>query len=101
MNVADVIARRAFEHVKSGLDPNQAADLACQEYYSMAGLGQDTPASQSVVSTIASDVKAVGADISPYLWILSIVGFIMGVVNKAEISRMYGSWKRAKQKLLR
>lgn len=96
MNVADAIARRALEHVRAGVDPNRAADLACQEYYSMAGLGQG----QSLLTTVESDVKTVGADISPYLWILSVVGFLMGVMNKAEISKMYGSWKRAKQKLL-
>lgn len=100
MNVADVIARRALEHVQAGVDPDRAADLACQEYYTMSGLGQDATTDSSFITNVESDVKAIGADISPYLWILSVVGFLMGVMNKAEISKMYGSWKRAKQKLL-
>ena len=94
MDVTSVVARRALELVKSGVDPSRAADLACREYCSMAGLGDD------FIDTVETDVKAIGAEVSPYLWILSIAGFIFGVMNKAEISKMYGSWKRAKQKLL-
>jgi hypothetical protein len=94
MDVTSVVARRAIELVSSGIDPNKAADLACREYLSMAGLGDD------FIDTVETDVKAIGTEVSPYLWILSVAGFIFGVMNKAEISRMYGSWKRAKRKLL-
>jgi hypothetical protein len=94
MDITSVVASRAIELAKSGIAPDKAADMACLEYLSMAGLGDD------FIDTVETDVKAVGAEISPYLWILSIVGFIMGMVNKAEITRMYGSWKRAKKQLL-
>ena len=94
MDVTSVVARRALDLVKSGVDPIRAADLACREYCSMAGLGD------GFVDTVEADVKLIGAEVSPYLWILSIAGFIFGVMNKAEISKMYGSWKRAKQRLL-
>jgi hypothetical protein len=94
MDITTVVANRAIELVRSGINPDKAVDLACREYATMAGLGDD------FVDTVESDIKSVGATISPYLWILSIFGFIMGMVNKAEITRMYGSWKRAKKQLL-
>jgi hypothetical protein len=94
MDITSVVANRAVELIRSGVDPDKAVDLACREYRGMAGLGD------GLVETVESEVKSINTEISPYLWILSIIGFIMGVMNKAEISKMYGSWKRAKQKLL-
>ena len=45
--------------------------------------------------------KAISAHVSPWLWVLSIGGFTLAIWNKAEISKMFGSWRKAKTILLK
>jgi hypothetical protein len=44
-------------------------------------------------------VKTAQKTISPWLWVFSVVGFGMALMNTHRISKMFGSWKKAKQAL--
>jgi hypothetical protein len=100
MDITSVVSNRALELIRAGVDPDVAIDTACREYRGLAGLGDDPPTDPSLLNQAQSSIQSISTSIAPYLWIMSVIGFIMGVMNKAEITKMYGSWKRAKQKLL-
>lgn len=93
MTAEDCAVQRATWYIRAGMDPEAAIDRACMECGSPSGLGQD------LIQTAQADVAQVSTIVSPWLWILSIGGFLMAVLNKHQISRMYGSWKRARAEL--
>ena len=50
---------------------------------------------------IETRAKVVGAKVSPWLWILSILGFAFAMQNRYQIQKMYGNWKSMKRALNR
>lgn len=84
-----------MRHIAGGMSPAAAVDLAYRECFSVRTLGDD------LIEPIQQQVAKVSSVVSPWLWVLSVGSFAMAVLNKAEISKMYGSWKRARQQLLR
>lgn len=96
--LAERAAARARYYMAEGFEKEKAIDLAVEEETRglvVRGLGDD------LLQEAQSTVKSVSSVVSPWLWILSIIGFAMGMANKYQIQKMYGSWKRAKRKLLR
>lgn len=99
--IEDVIERalsRAKYYVAEGFDEetsvSKAVDETVQECH-RRGLGAD------ILQEAEAASKNINVVISPWLWIFSVLGFMMGLVSKYEISKMYGSYKRMKQKLYR
>ncbi len=43
-------------------------------------------------------VKTIRDAVSPWLWVTSVIGFVFGVMNRRQIAKMYGDWKRKKEK---
>lgn len=41
-------------------------------------------------------IKAVREAISPWLWVTSLIGFGMGLMNSRRIAKMYGDWRKKK-----
>lgn len=39
-------------------------------------------------------IKAVRDAVSPWLWVTSIGGFVMALINTRRIAKMFGDWKR-------
>lgn len=37
--------------------------------------------------------------IGPWTWVLSVLGFLMGVVNTNRIAKVYGSWRKGRAAL--
>jgi hypothetical protein len=123
MTIEDLLVRqginRKLGYVSMGMSDEDASQRAINDVlpgYSggsgMSGLGQapsdgTSGASAAIVppggflSTVESDVSAISTVVSPWLWILSIGGFAMSVYNTTLIKKMFGSWKRAKKRLLR
>jgi hypothetical protein len=82
----------------------EAADRA-RMYHSL-GEPMETAVEKAVseeLSRRASGVPAPSvvlkaqAVISPWLWIFSIVGFGMALINTRRISKIYGGWKAARR----
>lgn len=88
------IASRATHYIRNGMAPESAIDRAILED-TQPGLGQATP---GLISTVEADVATINTEVSPWLWILSVGGFIMSMYSKYQISKMFGSWSRAKKK---
>jgi hypothetical protein len=116
MTLQQCVEQRAALYLQRGFTEQQAVDMAFHDC--APGLGQApadptaAPAAQAPANPLASilspsvaalyqDVSAPVAEasqiVSPWLWILSVVGFVMGTLNSARIKKMYGSWKRAHQ----
>lgn len=75
--------------IRFGLTKIQA-DEAIADLFPRVGMGQT-----EILSDAANveAVKAAREAISPWLWILSIIGFGMTVMNTRRIARMYHVWK--------
>lgn len=87
-------ASLALKLIKAGVPVEEAINRACDEIaVRMITLGDD------LLEEAQSTVQKVGSVVSPWLWILSIGGFAMAVMNRQQIQKMYGSWKRAKRDL--
>lgn len=54
---------------------------------------------ESKVDIVEEEVKSVGAKVSPWLWIVSLTGFALGLVSRWQIHKMYGSFKNMKKAL--
>jgi len=97
----DRVTQTACHHVAEGYLQYQAIDLAIQrhadELRGRRGLGQTQD--PSLIQEAQAEAKSISSIVSPWLWVLSVGGFLMGMVSKYEISKMYGSYKRMKQRL--
>jgi hypothetical protein len=69
-----------------------------------SGLGQveinaiDQFAQQSQAAAAIAPIKAVREAISPWLWVTSLIGFAMGLMNTRRIAKMYSDWRRKQKK---
>lgn len=63
-----------------------------------AGVGQDEGENILVKAANLEPVKAAREMVSPWLWVTSLVGFWMAILNTRRIAKMYKNWraKRAK-----
>jgi hypothetical protein len=52
--------------------------------------------SQSKAAAAIAPIKALREAISPWLWVTSLIGFGMGLLNSRRIAKMYGDWRRKK-----
>ena len=75
-----------------GLTPEEAraALLEISPAYIDGGLGNGD---LLTIAAAAAPIVAAREAISPWLWILSIIGFGMTVVNTRRIARMYSRWR--------
>ena len=77
---------------------------ALRETLKRAGLGQVATEMESIdifakakSSAEIAPIKKVREAISPWLWVLSVIGFGLGLLNTRRIAKMYTDW-RAKQR---
>jgi len=56
----------------------------------------DVFAAQSKAAADLAPIKAIREAISPWLWVTSLIGFGMGLLNSRRIAKMYGDWRRKK-----
>jgi hypothetical protein len=115
-------ARAVYENLvhKQGYHPRAAArivrDAAVRAYRvrrrpagaASRGMGDASPAADVPASTEApaspanilkeaadlEPIKAVRDAVSPWLWVTSIGGFVMALINTRRIATMFGDWKR-------
>lgn len=59
-----------------------------------AGMGQDEGENILVKAANLEPVKAAREMVSPWLWVTSLVGFGMAILNTRRIAKMYTTWKR-------
>ena len=64
------------------------------------GLGQvdiepiDAFAEKSQAAAALAPIKAVREAITPWLWVTSLIGFGLGLLNTRRIAKMYTDWRR-------
>lgn len=113
-------AERAARYlIARGIPREEAIRLATEKVYEAArdlkaeaGLGvgwcgtglhhhddDDGMGQAEILAKAAADprIKGVREAISPWLWVLSIIGFGLGLMNTRRIAKMFRDW-RAKQK---
>lgn len=81
-----------------------ASDMAIQAVQQKYpdGLGQvnvepiDAFAAQSQAAAAIAPIKAVREAITPWLWVTSLIGFGLGLLNTRRIAKMYTDWRRKK-----
>lgn len=66
---------------------------------SRSGLGDTADAVLTDLKTAgdAAPIKAVREAITPWLWVFSVVGFGMGLMNTRRISLMFENWKKKRR----
>jgi hypothetical protein len=92
INAAASEARRL--HQELGLPIEQAARLAVRGALRASGLGQDEVFKTVQTAADAGPLKQIREAVSPWLWITSLVGFGLALLNTRRITKMYQGWRR-------
>jgi hypothetical protein len=79
-----------------------ASELAIRAALSKygSGLGQvevqpyDVWADRSKQYAAVAPIKAMREAVTPWLWVTSLIGFGMGILNSRRIAKMYSDWRR-------
>jgi hypothetical protein len=91
-------------HREQGVPIREACRMACRATTRALGRAPGSGLGADEVLTALKDVgeaepiKALREAVSPWLWVSSLVGLGMGVINYRRIGRMFGSWKKAKRR---
>jgi hypothetical protein len=54
----------------------------------------DSLSAESQAAAAIPIIKTMREAISPWLWLTSLIGFGMGLLNSRRIAKMYGDWHR-------
>jgi hypothetical protein len=91
--------------ISKGYSKEEAIRIACLSagrvlQNKAAGMGATTEPPNLVLDSKDGPngiIAEVRANVSPWLWILSVVSFGMALVNAKRISKMFGDWKRRRK----
>jgi hypothetical protein len=94
---------RGVPHDKAVEIATEMAVLAVKKKYP-GGLGGipvtptplDTLAQESAAAAAVPIIKNIREAVSPWLWVTSLIGFGMGLLNSRRIAKMYGDWRKKK-----
>ncbi|MFO0701770.1 MAG: hypothetical protein U0236_21325 [Nitrospira sp.] len=101
-NLMVVASQEADALIASGMPKQEAVRVSTEALADLVrahggiekfhGLGQaiDIPDAPEIV-------KQVQQKISPWLWVLSVFGFGMALLNTHRISKIYGGWRAGKR----
>jgi len=102
-NVMEVEASRGFPRLRTfyacppGATPMEAQpSILSSEPWGAplyTGIGQAEPLAAVARAAEAAPIKAVREAVSPWLWVLSVVGFGMTLLNTRRIAAMFRRWK--------
>lgn len=92
----------ANDLIRRGIPKDEAVRRACLAAAKISrkrfGMGQEEPklvlSSEEGPSGIVAEVRS---KVSPWLWVLSIAGFGLTVINSRRITKMFGDWRRRKR----
>ena len=87
-SLEDLVTTRALGLIEAGVPEELAVKQA---------LGQIVPELEAGYQWLSTEVASISAVVSPWMWILSVSGFVLALWNRHQIQKMYGSWKRARQ----
>lgn len=88
--------------IAKGYPKREAVRIACQASLRVvskkpAGMGQEPKLVLSSEAGPNGIVAEVRSKVSPWLWVLSIAGFGLTVINSRRITEMFGQWKRRRR----
>jgi hypothetical protein len=75
-----------------------------EKYPGLQGMG-DIPVNPQPLDTLAQEsqsaaniavIKTVRDAVSPWLWVTSLIGFGFSILNRRQIAKMYGDWRKKK-----
>lgn len=91
----------ANDLIRRGVPKGEAIRRACLAAANVArrpaGMGQEPKLVLSSEEGPSGIVAEVRSKVSPWLWVLSIAGFGLTVINSRRITKMFGDWKRRKR----
>lgn len=100
----EVVCRAANGLIAQGYSKEEAVRIACLaagRVLQKKAAGMGAPAAPTIIlnaedgpNGIIAEVKA---QVSPWLWVLSVVSFGMALANARKIQKMFGEWKRRRQ----
>lgn len=101
--IAQKLMARGFSREEATEIATRAALEAVKKKYPN-GLGQvevnpqplDTLAKESQAAAAIPIITNIREAVSPWLWVTSLIGFGMGLLNSRRIAKMYGDWRRKK-----
>lgn len=102
----EVLKRKYHDLLTRGYHPKAARRIVCEafqrvvkkrleEWGSRHGMGQDSILTQAAQF---EPIKEVREAVSPWLWVLSLTGFGMTVLNTRRIARMFKGWRGKRRK---
>lgn len=99
----EVLKRRYHRLLTEGYHPKAARRIVCTALANVlrkrgveipgAGVGQGDPTEVLRQAADIEPIKKARETVSPWLWVLSIIGFGMTVLNTRRIARMFKNWK--------
>jgi hypothetical protein len=97
--LVQVACEEAERLVRSGVPRERACWIVAEALRST--LERTSGVGQFVLPTTTSPTepeafRKARETISPWLWILSVAGFGMAMLNTFRIKRIYGSWRKAR-----
>ncbi len=77
-----------------------------QKYPNYEGMGEipvnpqpfESLAQESQAAANIGVIKTIREAVSPWLWVTSVIGFVFGIMNRRQIARMYGDWRKKKER---
>lgn len=101
MSIQEVMREQYALLVLRGYHPRAARRLVCEKAerilgrpVNAAGVGQEEGENILVKAANLEPVKAAREMVSPWLWVTSLVGFAMAILNTRRIARMYTTWRK-------
>lgn len=97
----DVLKRKYHQLLTQGYHPKAARRIVCTALLrvlksrgiEVAGMGQEDPENILMRAADISAIKTARETVSPWLWVLSVIGFGMTLLNTRRIARMFKGWK--------
>lgn len=99
----EVLKRQYHSLLTQGYHPKVARRIVCGALakvlrrrgveVSDAGVGQSDPTSVIRQAADIEPIRKARETVSPWLWVLSVIGFGMTVLNTRRIARMFKNWK--------
>lgn len=98
----EVARDEANRHIAAGVPKDRAIRIAAHALCDLvnerdSGLGQVGPAAALTQAAEAAPVKAIREAVSPWLWVVSLFGFGLALLNTQRISKIYGGWRAGKK----
>lgn len=91
----EVAANEAIRlHRERGIPLGEACRIAARAVAGVSGLGQTGDPGLLARAAELEPVRVIRQNVTPWLWVLSVTGFVMAILNTSRIDKMFKDWRR-------